>query len=179
MSGETSPCPCEDVTPDGAPGPVADDEALIRFVPVAAWLVRDDKGRATLTPTAFPKDELARNKGKNVSLLRALAPPGEVGRRVDALNKELRRHRDPVVARATAKDLRQLLDKKYRRELCVNAGPITDELGFCAMHASVVREFPPLDATQRLEWTSLRVKLASQFAEVSHFSGAPVTILNS
>lgn len=174
MSGDSEPCPCERDAPAGAPGPVDDAETVIRFVPVAASIARDGRGGTALTPMAFPQDELLGRKGKSVSVLREMTAADEVARRGAAINKEPAWADDPVLAKASVRALRQLLDKKRRRELCVNADPVEDNFGRCPTHASVLRASPPPDKTQRLEWTRLRLELAAQFADVVHCSGSPV-----
>jgi hypothetical protein len=77
--------------------------------------------------------------------------------------------------------MRKIRDAEGRREVCVNADPTTDEndkLGPCPSHASILRANPPLDPTQRLEWQILRVKLAEQFTNIRHQSGAEVNLTN-
>ena len=145
MSMDQDPCPCEQAAPDGAPGPVGDDETVIRHVPVAFWVTWDAKGRARLTQAAFPQDELRGRHGKSVSVLRGMTPPQEVAQRGASLNKEAAWVDDPVAAKARVGGLRHVLDKQQRRELCVNADPEESAIGFCPTHASVLRACPPPD----------------------------------
>lgn len=174
MTVPSEPCPCEHTAPDGAPGPVADAELVMRHIPVSLWLVWDQQGQPRLTPAAFPEDELRGRKGKSVSVLRGLAAPAEASRRGIALTKEPAWKDDPVAALARVDALRTLVDRQQRREICVNADPVDTDLGFCAEHASILRASPPPDPSQRLEWMKLRLKLACRFASVSHGSGKPV-----
>lgn len=164
------PCPCEGDVPDGAPGAVADAEWVIRHIPVSQWLMPNGQ----LSASAFPRDELRGVKGKSVSVLRGMTPPDEVTRRGTALNKEPAWASDPVIARAPGLALRRIMDKEQRREIRVNADPVETPLGFCTIHASVLRAFPPLDLKQLMEWATLREKLADAFAGISHGSGKPV-----
>ncbi len=178
MSGNPEPCPCERDSPADAPGPVDDAEAVVRLVPVSAWIASNGRGGTVLTPMAFPQDELLGRKGKSVSVLRGMTAADEVERRGGKLNKEPAWAADPVIANASVLALRQLLDKEHRRELCVNADPVEDDCGPCPTHASVLRASPPLDKTQRVEWTRLRLELAARFVEVVHCSGRPVMPLD-
>lgn len=173
MNEDFPPCPCERIAPEGAPGPVADTETVIRFVPVAAWIAWDGEGKARLRPVAFPEDELKGSGDKSVSVLRGMTPSGEISRRAAARNKEPAWANDPVTAEASVLTLRQLLDKRQRREMCVNADPLETDLGFCPTHASILRAYPPLDKEQRLAWAVLRLKLATAFSEALHCSGQP------
>ena len=179
MSPDVAPCPAERDVPLGAPGPVDDAERVLRFVPVSAWLVWDPQGRPRLAPAAFPREELRGDGDKSVSVLRDKTPKVEVVRRAAARNREPTWGQDPVTACAPVQLLRQIQDNMQRREVCVNADPVEDALGFCPTHASVLRACPPLDMAQRLAWTVIRTKLADQFTEVAHCSGQPVTQVNS
>jgi hypothetical protein len=51
------------------------------------------------------------------------------------------------MARAKTRQLRALLDKEGRREICVSPDPTdeSDPLDACPAHASAKRAFPPLD----------------------------------
>lgn len=175
MSATPEPCPCEGNAPDGAPGPVADDETVIRIVPLRGWLARSGTGRAELTSAAFPEDELEGKKGKSASVLRPMTEPAELARRAAARNREEAWANDPVVARGLVRPMRQLRDGADRREICVNADPVTDALGPCSTHASILRSVPLPDRSKRLERAKLRLALASVFIEIAHLSGAPFT----
>jgi len=175
MSPEDEPCPHEQIVPDGAPGAVRDDEWVIRFVPSRDWLMWDDNARPVLRSAAFPRDELAGREGKSVSLLRQITPDVAVKQRGKFLNKEDSWRDDPVIAKAEVTKLRGLRDQRGRREVCVNADPTTDDLGYCATHANVLRACPPLEKTQRTEWSKLRLKVATQFTEIRHHSGRAPT----
>jgi len=175
MSAPPEPCPCERNSPDGAPGPVADGETVIRFVPLQDWVARSGTGRAELTVAAFPEEELEGRKGKSVSVLRPMTGPAELVRRAVARNREAAWAGDPVVARGSVGPMRQLRDGEERREICVNADPITDELGHCPTHASILRSNPPPDRSQRLQRAKLRLALVSVFLDVAHLSGDPIT----
>jgi len=168
-------CPCESDSPPGAPGPVSHEESVIRFVPSKNWIVRGAAGQAELSVAAFPEQELEAKKGKSVSVLRCMTEAAELERRAVARNREPSWADDPVVARGTVATMRQLCDGMNRREICVNADPITDELGHCPTHASILRSNPPPDRSQRLQRAMLRLALASLFVEVAHLSGHPIT----
>jgi hypothetical protein len=172
VTSEPSPCPREGDSPGDAPGPVGDDEVVIRFVPARHWLVQNPSGVPELSPAAFPRYELRGRDGKSVSVLRNLTEPGEIARRAALRNREPVWSDDPVVARAHVAALRQLRDQAGRREVCVNAHPVTDDGGHCPTHASILRSDPP--PAERLEWAMLRASLVHMFAEVSHLSGGPV-----
>ncbi len=175
MSAAPEPCPCEGNAPDGAPGPVADDETVIRIVPLRGWLARSGTGRAELTSAAFPEDELEGKKGKSASVLRPMTAAAELAQRAAARNREEAWASDPVVARGLVGPMRQLCDGAARREICVNADPVTDALGSCSTHASILRSVPLPDRSKRLERAKLRLALASVFAEIAHLSEAPFT----
>ncbi len=175
MSAAPEPCPCEGHAPDGAPGPVADDETVIRIVPLRGWLARGAAGQAELSVAAFPEQELEGKNGKSVSVLRPMTEPADLARRAAARNREDAWAGDPVVARGSAGSMRQLRDGAGRREICVNADPVTDALGPCSTHASILRSDPPPDRTRRLQRAKLRLALASVFVEVVHLSGHPIT----
>jgi hypothetical protein len=171
-------CPREGEAPSPAPGPVELTETLVRFVILQTQLIRNAEGQPVLTAAAFPRDELRGIRGKSVSVLRDEHTAGEeTARRAQAMNRELMWSSDPVLARGLVISIRNIRDAERRREVCVNADPTTDEndkLGACPSHASILRANPPLDLTQRLEWQMLRVKLAEQFTEIRHQSGAAV-----
>lgn len=177
MTEEPPPCPCERDAPEGAPGPVEDTETVIRFVPSTAWIAWDEAGQAKLRPAAFPQDELQGGKGKSVSVLRGMTPPEEVAQRAATRTRESAWSGNPATAAALVLTLRQLLDQRERREICINADPVDTELGFCSTHASILRADPPLDKTQRLAWAILRLKLATAFGHAMHCSGQPVAPL--
>jgi hypothetical protein len=173
-------CPGEREAPLPAPGPVECNETVVRFVPLQTQLIRNAEGFPVLTAAAFPKDELRGVRGKSVSVLRdEHTEAQETARRAQAMNREPMWSSDPVLARSLVISMRNIRDGEGRREVCVNADPTTDEndkLGACASHASILRANPPLDPAQRLEWQLLRIKLAEQFTEIRHQSGAAVTV---
>lgn len=175
MNASPEPCPCEGNSPDGAPGPVRDEETVIRFVPLRGWVARSGTGRAELTVAAFPEQELEGRNGRSVSVLRTSTEPEDLARRAAARNREPAWAGDPVVARGPVGPMRQLRDGAKRREICVNADPVKDDLGHCATHASILRSDPPPDRTRRLQRAKLRLVLASVFIEIAHLSGAPFT----
>jgi hypothetical protein len=154
---------------------VEDDEAVVRFVPRRDWIVRSGTGRAELTVAAFPEQELEGRKGKSVSVLRSITEPGELARRAVGRNREPAWDSDPVIARGLVGPMRQLRDHAERREVCVNADPITDDFGICPTHASILRSDPPPDRSQRLQRAKLRLALTTSFADVSHLSGRAIT----
>jgi hypothetical protein len=176
------PCPREGEVPLPAPGPVGCSETVVRFVILRTQLISNAEGKPALTAAAFPRDELRGVHGKSVSVLRdEHTAVEETCRRAQAMNREPMWSSDPVLARGLITSIRKIRDAEGRREVCVNADPTTDEsdkLGACPSHASILRANPPLDLTQRLEWHVLRVKLAEQFTEIRHHSGAEVTLTN-
>jgi hypothetical protein len=129
--------------------------------------------------SAFPEGELQGRDGKTVSVLRDMTPPGEVAQRAFLRNKEQAWASDPVIAKASVRDLRQMYDAAGRRELCVNADPIRNDNDSCPTHASVLRSNPPPDAKHRLIWARLRVELATKFEYVAHCSGRQIAPLGS
>jgi len=174
MTTAAEPCPGEALAPRPAPSPVGDDETVIRFVPLRGWLAYDGSGHVELTSAAFPEQELEGRKGKSVSVLRHMTAPQEILRRAVARNREPAWANDPVVARGRVLSMRQLRDCAGRREICVNADPITDNLGQCPTHAGILRSDPLPDRSRRLERARLRLALASIFFDVAHLSGSPV-----
>jgi len=177
MNGEGEPCPCELEHPQEAPGPVADCETVIRFIPHDIWLYNDERGQRSLNSKAFGKDELSGSVGKkSVSVLRAeKTSPDEILRRGRCINKEESWSDDPLIAVASAQKLRNMVNGSGRREICVYADPTDatrDILGPCPTHASLLRAKPPLDPKlQRAEWSRLRLELAAQFVNIRHCSG--------
>ena len=171
MSGDPPPCPCEHHAPPGSPGPVADAETVIRYIPVSQWIMPS----GLVSASAFPRDELRGVQGKSVSVLRRdLTAPEEIARRGVALSKEPAWAGDPVLAQTRVLTVRGIADKQGRRELCVNADPVDTPLGFCATHAGVLRADPPPDLKQLLEWARLREKLADAFGKAAPCSGKPL-----
>lgn len=175
IAASGDPCPCEGDSPEGAPGPVEDDEAVIRFVPYWNWLLRNGAGDLVLDQAAFPQQELEGKLGKSVSVLRSMTDPPEIARRAIHRNREPKWADDPVAARGGVRPMRHLHDNAGRREICVNADPISDVLGHCPTHASILRATPPLDRDQRLHWAKLRLALASAFTDIAHVSGSLVS----
>lgn len=173
MNNDPEPCPCEQESPDDAPGPVGNGETVIRAVSVGEWLAWED-GRPTLMTMAFPDGEIRGRQGKNVSVLRGMTEDQEVVWRLTNLNKNPNWSEDPVRAIAPVCNIRALMDARQRREVCVNADPITDRLGHCRTHASLIRAEPALDKDQRMHWTKLRFELALRFIDIAHCSGKPV-----
>lgn len=181
MVESSAACPREGESPDGAPGPVSDIETMLRTVPVYEQLIFSPDGQPSLPLTFFSQEELAGRRGKTVSVLREEATPNdEVTRRCKYLNKDEYWKGDPVVARATAQMLRQIVDAEGEREVCVNADPTddsNDRLGACPTHASILRaterrrKVPP-----RLEWGIVRARLASCFSGIRHLSGTVPTV---
>ncbi len=172
------PCPCEGKSPEGAPGAVKDAEAVIQFVPYSSWLLRNGGGHLVLDQSAFPQQELEGKDSKSVSVLRDMTEPSEIAGRAARRNREPKWTDDPVVARGGVLPICRLQDTAGRREVCVNADPITDDLGHCPTHASILRATPPLDRTQRLRWAKLRLALASNFTDIAHVSGNTVSGLD-
>jgi hypothetical protein len=181
MTIEDEACPREAETPPPAPGPVASTETVVKIVRLKKELILNGRGRPVLTSLAFPKEELRGIQGKSVSVLRdEHTAVEEIARRAGEINREPTWSSDPVIARGTVISIRDIRDAEERREVCVNADPTTEErdrLGACPTHASILRAHPPLDSSQRLQWNMLRLKLAEQFTEIRHQSGAAVQLV--
>jgi hypothetical protein len=128
-------------------------------------------GRAALTVAAFPEQEFGGKEGKSVSVLRPMTEVEELTRRATGRNREPAWQNDPVVARGSVGPLRSLRDHTGRREICVNADPLTDDLGFCRTHSSILRSDPPPDRSQRMQRAKLRLALVTIFSDVFHLSG--------
>jgi hypothetical protein len=165
-------CPCEIDVPDGAAGAVTDDEIITRFVPLESWLVWNDEGRPELTIAAFPKSELQGAKGNCASVLRDGIGRLELEARASDRNREpaWTALNDPVLATAAVADIRQLRSEK-RRLACVNADPITDQIGPCPWHAGLVGGQPEIPKKPNLPWDTVREMIASRFTSITHFSG--------
>ena len=172
---ERCPCDGEDDCPAGAPGRVADGEIVIRFVPKRDDLEWNEDGEAFLRPTIFSHDELERKRSKSASLLRDdLTQPDEVARRARERGRNGTWPTDPVLARALTSELRAYCDPTGRREACVHADPLEDQLGFCPTHAFVRRADPPIDPEQRARKNAFREKLALTFSDIRHVSDVAV-----
>jgi hypothetical protein len=181
MTSEDEACPREAEAPPPAPGPVKSTETVVKFVRLKKELILNGRGQPVLTSLAFPKDELRGVQGKSVSVLRdEHTAVEEIARRAGEINREPTWSSDPVIARSRVISIRNIRDTEGRREICVNAHPTTDEndrLGACPTHASILRAHPPLDSSQRLQWDMLRLKLAEQFEDIQHQSGAAVQLV--
>ena len=175
MPESSDECPCEGVSPPGAPGSVEDCETVLRIVPIYDQLAFGEDGVPSLTSASFSQDELAGKSGKTVSVLREeLTPSSEITRRCTALTKDEGWKSDPVVARASAADLRSIVNENSKREICVNADPTRAEdiLGACSTHASLIRAITQdTKIPLRLAWGVLRATLASRFKDIRHASG--------
>jgi hypothetical protein len=181
MTSEDEACPREAEAPPPAPGPVESSETLLKIVRLKTELILNGRGQPALTSLAFPRDELKGVQGKSVSVLREEhTAVEEIARRAGEINREPTWSPDPVLARGMVLSMRNIRDDEGRREVCVNADPTTDgndKLGACPTHASILRAHPPLDLSQRLQWNILRVKLAEQFTDIRHQSGAAVQLV--
>lgn len=125
---EPEPCPCEDKTPPASPGPVADQEILVRFVENRTHVATDGSGMVYLVPTAIRKEDLRGKNGRSFSLAREAHSEGsELIRRAAARTAEVEWKRNPVFARTRTERLRAIVDKAKRREVCVNSDPTTSE----------------------------------------------------
>ena len=82
---------------------------------------------------------------------------------------------DPVLARAKTSALRDLRDDRGRREACVHADPIQDHLGRCATHAYVRHAHRVPDKKEVMNWAVFRAKVATEFSDVRHVSGAALS----
>lgn len=172
---ERCPCEGEDDCPAGAPGKVEDGEVVIRFVPTRDDLEWNEDGEVFLRPTIFSHDELEKKRGKSASLLRGtLTEPEEVTRRARERGRNGNWPTDPVLARAVTSELRAYCDPTGRREACVHADPLKDQLGDCPTHALVRRADPPIDPAQRARKNAFREKLALTFSDIRHASNAAV-----
>ncbi len=171
------PCPGERDCPDGAPGAVGDNETVIRFIPISEQLDAVDQG-FTVNCKVFTKDELAykdKNR-KSASLLSdELTARDVVCLRAKDRNREDGWAHDPVLARAKTSALRDLRDDRGRREACVHADPTNDHLGRCATHAYVRHAHRVPDKKDVMNWAVFRAKVATDFSDVRHVSGAALS----
>jgi hypothetical protein len=180
MAADAEPCPGERDDPCWGVSAVADDELLIKIVEIRSLLTEDEQGRPRLTASAIKRDDLAGRDGRSVSTLRqGLTPHNEIQRRSKSINKEPAWVDDPLLATATTLDLRNLMDRASRREVCVHAEPTTienDKLGACPTHAGIKRSCTPPETKSRLEWAVLRGAVAAKFREFRHaYSDESVT----
>lgn len=167
-----APCPDEDNPSEGAPGKVEDDELVIRVAAQRDWVIHEPD-RTTLSTAAFPKSQLQGKAGASVSLMRPMTPAQDVLMRARAVTKAPEWAEDPVLGRALTVAIRGIVDANGRREFCVNADVVDDQLGRLVTHASLLRSCPVPDSSQRAEWQAVRLEVAQSF-DVRHCSGAAV-----
>lgn len=177
---ESDPCPCESVTPPMSPGPVGDQETVIRFVQIKDHVGQDESGRYFLRPTAITREELSGRRSHSFSLVReAHIEISDLRVRAVARTKCDEWNANPVLARVQTKRLRGLVDGNLRREICVNSDPTTaddDRFGACPAHAAALRSDPPLGDKQRAEWIILRTRMGECFDDIRHFDGSTISI---
>jgi hypothetical protein len=176
--GEPEPeaCPCENNIPPTSPGPVEDQEVVVRFVEDQGHIGADASGKVFLVPTAIRKDDIQGKKGRSLSLAReAYAERDDLERRAAARAEEKWRQ-NPILALTHARQLRAILDGAQRREVCVNSDPLTDDLGTFPAHASAVRSDPPKDDQLRQHWLQLRTAVGECFDDIRHADGNPATV---
>lgn len=164
------PCPNEDNPPAEAPGKVENTELVIRVAVQEDWVL-SDSGSLTLSTAAFTKNDLQGRKGASVSLIREMTSPAEVLRRARALTKEPRWVEDPILGRAVTDAIRRIVDDDGRREFCVNADIVDDDLGKLVTHASLLRSCPIPNSDERALWSAIRLLVAQTFNDVRHCSG--------
>jgi len=176
--GEPEPCPCENKTPPTSPGPVEDQEPLVRFVEDKGHIGKDGSGQLYLLPAAIRKDDIQGKKGRSFSLAReAHADRYDLERRAAARADEEWK-RNPVFARTRAERLRAIKDGAKRREVCVFSDPTppTGDFGAFPAHASAVRSDPPKDDKLRQHWLQLRTDVGACFDDIRHADGSPATV---
>lgn len=117
--------------------------------------------------------------GKNVSVLRACTSPSDIFRRAQAHNREDDWKTDPVIAKCQTVFIRQVVDLKGRRDLCIYADPTSDKndvLGACPTHAGIVRSTNPPKPFQRTELLTTRMALSAIF-QVMAFSQSGISLV--
>jgi hypothetical protein len=183
--GECEPCARECSSPKNSPGPVSNDETIIRLGVRPEHVGVDSQGRFYLAPTAVSKSDL-HGKNRSYSLLRdAHIKKEDLVIRAEAKNTFPRWENNPVLARARTVNLRAIVDDNGRREICINSDPTTDEndkFGACPAHASALRsENPPppqkpRPPVQRVEWVIIQAKVGDCFTDIRHADGSLVTL---
>jgi hypothetical protein len=175
---EADPCPSENCVPETSPGPVRNEETVVRFVEKKEHVKQDEGGSWRLVPAAVTKEELSARGGHSFSLIReAYVNNVELKARARARScAEL--EGNPILARTQTERLRALTDENGRREICINSDPTTEEndpLGACPAHASALRSGNPPRSKQRVEWQILRTLVGECFSDVRHFNGEAIT----
>jgi hypothetical protein len=145
--GECEACSLECICPKNSPGPVLNDEMIVRLGVRPEHVRIDSQGRFYLAPTAVSKSDLHGKNDRSYSLLRdAHLNKEDLVIRAEAKNTFPDWHNNPVLARARTVSLRAIVDDNGRREICVNSDPTTDEndkFGACPAHASALRSKNP------------------------------------
>jgi hypothetical protein len=182
--GECEPCALECVSPKNSPGPVLNDETVVRLGVRPEHVGIDSQGRFYLAPTAVSRSDL-HGKNRSYSLLRdAHIKKEDLVIRAEAKNTCPRWDNNPVLARARTVNLRAIVDDNGRREICVNSDPTdeNDKFGACPAHASALRsENPPppqkpRPPIQRVEWVILQAKVGDCFTDIRHADGTLVAL---
>jgi hypothetical protein len=168
--------------------PALDDaELVITVVRTPKQPYRDEAGVWRLAPAAFRRVDVEGKKRKSVSLMRKdFVAESDVRRRAEALNSEMAWKGDPVVAIATAADLRSISSERFSKCTCVYADPISEEaaraekdpLGECCGHASLTKHCGFHGANDPEAWVNLISDLAERFDAPMHVATRrPVTVL--
>jgi hypothetical protein len=113
---EADPCPSENCVPETSPGPVRNEETVVRFVEKKEHVKQDEGGSWRLVPAAVTKEELSARGGHSFSLIReAYVNNVELKARARARScAEL--EGNPILARTQTERLRALTDENGRRE---------------------------------------------------------------
>ena len=172
---EPEPCPCEDKVPDCSPGPVGDEETLVRFIKFASHVHSLGDGTFCLAPAAISQNDLQKKDRSLSSIREGFIGSEELRTRAATFAEEPGWKTDPVLARSSVLSLRSLVDGAGRREICVMSDPTLaddDPFGACPAHASARRSQPPLDPQKRTHWLLLRTQVGECFNWVEHWSGS-------
>jgi hypothetical protein len=180
---ECEACPLEYFSPKDSPGPVLDEETIIRLGVIPSHVAINSHGGFHLVPAAVSKSELQGKDDHSYSLLREdHLEKGDLIVRAKGKSTFPGWKNNPVLARTSVGRVRAVVDNNGRREVCVNADPTTDEIdqfGACPAHASALRsENPPRSKSDpnRIGWMLLRAWVGACFTDIRHLDGAPVTL---
>lgn len=181
--GECEACPLEWISAENSPGPVLNEETIIRLGVIPSHVAIASQGGFHLVPVAVSKSELNGKNNHSYSLLReAHVEENDLIARAKGTNTFPGWNDNPVLARASVANVRAVVDDNGTREICVNADPTTDEtdrFGACRAHASALRsENPPRSKIDpnRIGWMLLRTWVGECFTDIRHVDGAPVAL---
>jgi hypothetical protein len=126
---ECEACPLEYFSPKDSPGPVLDEETIIRLGVIPSHVAINSHGGFHLVPAAVSKSELQGKDDHSYSLLREdHLEKGDLIVRAKGKSTFPGWKNNPVLARTSVGRVRAVVDNNGRREVCVNADPTTDEI---------------------------------------------------